>query len=138
MYTFSTSATSVVALTTALSVSLHEPTISEFVSNSEFSEISEEISYPISEACNFLLLQCPIGGGWEIGQPLFVRVQFDEHGNYIMDDLDIGMYGIGSSYEEALSDYTASLIEYHELLDDRDDPPTQALFRYVDRFIHRI
>jgi hypothetical protein len=107
-----------------------DTTAVSFVVQSASSSWPESMSFP------YVLLG-RIAHGWEIIQPLQVMVDIDEDGYYTASDNLFLVYGDGNTLAEALQDYRASLVDYYQLLDARseDDPPTQALFRRVRRYL---
>ncbi len=87
-------------------------------------------------------LQIPLLGRitpeWKIVRPLLVTVELDEYGYYIASDDEFCVYGYGKTPSVARKDYIASLIEYYQLIIDREDEPTQALFRHLYSYLQPI
>ena len=96
-------------------------------------------SFPITEQPEAVFFLGPIAPGWLVRQPLRVVIERDEAGDYVVTDSELAVYGVGADRTSALSDYTQSLIEYYEIIEEesRDHAPTAALFRHVRRFITR-
>jgi hypothetical protein len=68
-------------------------------------------------------------------QPLelnWVVDEFDQH--VISDDVSL-MYGVGVTFELAMEDYKASLIDYFQILSTHQDAPTRRLFDHLCKFI---
>ena len=96
-------------------------------------------SFPITEQPEAVFFLGPIAPGWLVRQPLRVVIERDEAGDYVVSDSELAVYGVGTDRTSALSDYTQSLIEYYEIIEEesRDHVPTAALFRHLGRFVTR-
>lgn len=81
-----------------------------------------------------------IAAGWEILKPFPLVIEQTEEGRVLVSEDLFLMYGIGDTLDEALRDYETALMEYYDLisLDAADgDPPTQALFQYLQQYVHK-
>ena len=81
-----------------------------------------------------------IAAGWEIVKPFPVVIEQAEEGRVLVSEDLFLMYGIGDTLDDALRDYETALMEYYDLisLDAADgDPPTQALFQYLQQYVHK-
>jgi len=61
---------------------------------------------------------------------MWVTLEQESGGRYIVSDDLFAVYGDGDTLVEALRDYEVSLIDYYEILHihTEDDLPTRALF----------
>jgi hypothetical protein len=106
----------------------------------QISVATEPAAYnkPRSLTTPYILLHGPIVSGWQIVKPLFVMLEQDEGGSFIVSDDIFVVYGTGDTGNEALDDYIMSLIDYYELLAERrDDPPTEAQFHILQQYLHQ-
>lgn len=79
-----------------------------------------------------------IAPGWRILQPLYVLVEQDRDGSYVISDDIFLVYGAGETATDARDDYVQSLIEYYHILADAaapDDPTDQAQLRLLRQYV---
>lgn len=77
--------------------------------------------------------------GWRITQLLWVNLERDDDGSYIMSDTLSVVYGVGDTPFKAEQDYIVSLIEYYQLLAARaSDPHAHSQFRRLRRYLHPV
>lgn len=99
------------------------------------------------EAQDDLYAQSPVGRhmllgeiapDWKVAQPLWVTIERDGDGSYLVSDDLFLQYGSGDSESKALQDYVLSLIEYYHLLEERlqSNPHNQPLFRSLQLYLH--
>lgn len=75
---------------------------------------------------------------WQLTHPLMLNVEQDENGTFVISDDVFVMFGTGETEDEALQDYISTLIEYYELLAQKNDEPTKQLFRHLQTYLrHR-
>jgi hypothetical protein len=77
--------------------------------------------------------------GWQIRQLLPIQISREEDGSFIVSDDIFFVYGEGSSQEDALHDYVASLTEYYEIVAEgaRSEPFDQSQFKHLQLYIRR-
>ena len=88
-----------------------------------------------------IILFGKMAAGWEIVKPFQVVIEQDENSRILVSEELFLMYGIGDTLDDALRDYETSLMEYYELVSEQagdNDPPTQALFRHLQRYIRKV
>ena len=51
-----------------------------------------------------------------LAKPLYLRIEYDNSGLVILDDLIFNVYGTGDTIKEALEDYKQALIEYYSII----------------------
>ncbi|RKY72012.1 MAG: hypothetical protein DRP97_01255 [Candidatus Latescibacterota bacterium] len=81
-----------------------------------------------------------MAAGWEIVKPFPLVIEQTEDGRMLVSEDLFLMYGIGKTLDDALRDYETALMEYYDLIswDAADgDPPTQALFQYLQQYVHK-
>lgn len=80
-----------------------------------------------------------IAAGWRLRKMLIVRIELDADDSYVASDDVFAVHGSGDTKSDALHDYIASLIDYHELLSARShgDEPTAALFRRLQEYLEK-
>ncbi len=61
------------------------------------------------------ILSGELAPGWQIREPIFVRIEIDEDGRFLASDYISVVYGDGETAAAALNDYKQSLIEYYNL-----------------------
>jgi hypothetical protein len=81
-------------------------TISKLQNNLSLSPVTFSISGEVLE-------------GWEIIDPIFVTLERDEDGCFILSDDDFLVYGEGRTDEEAQTDYLKSLLDFYYLISDK-------------------
>jgi hypothetical protein len=73
---------------------------------------------------------------WTLLRPIFLEIETDEDGTYIVSDRSLGVFGTGESKQDATDDYYASLVEYCELiLADRQQPSVNPLLKRLSAFV---
>jgi hypothetical protein len=78
-----------------------------------------------------------ISSGWRLIKPLLGLIEQDQAGHYYISNEALGLYAVGFTQQEALTDFTASLIDNYQLLETRagDDPDMAALFREYRQYL---
>lgn len=76
-----------------------------------------------------------VAPGWHVIRPLFVLVEQDRDGSYVVSDDIFLVYGSGETAVEARGDYITSLVEYYAILAASDDPLDQAQFRLLREYL---
>jgi hypothetical protein len=76
------------------------------------------------------MLAGSIARGWTLSRPLWVAIESDDDGSFLVSDSEFAVYGQGETPEGAMRDYVVSLIEYYQLLESRakQQDPTKRLF----------
>lgn len=77
----------------------------------------------------------PLPATWQLTRPLWLNVEQDGNGLFVISDDVFVMFGTGNTEEEALHDYVATLIEYYELLSQKNDEPTKKLFWHLQTYL---
>lgn len=82
-------------------------------------------------------LEGEIAEGWELSQPLWVTVDREEDGYYVLSDDLFLVYGEGATFNDALRDYVVSLIDYYQLVaaEAKRSALDQALFGRLRRYL---
>lgn len=62
------------------------------------------------------ILKGQIAPGWELVQPLLIMLTRDEDGGVTVFSLELNLYGIGETVEEAINDFISMLIDLYEEL----------------------
>ncbi len=73
----------------------------------------------------YTTLSGELAPGWQIHQPISVRIEIDDNGRFVASDLISVVYGEGETAAAALNDYKQSLIDYYTMTateDDEGDP----------------
>ncbi|MBM4461427.1 MAG: hypothetical protein FJ011_27330 [Chloroflexi bacterium] len=78
-----------------------------------------------------------IAPGWQVIQPITLTCERDADGYHVLSDELFGVYGDGSTADQALHDYVVSLIDYYQLLAARaaDDASARALFGRLRQYL---
>ncbi len=63
-----------------------------------------------------LYLYGPLDENLKLAKPLNLRIEHDNSGLVILDDLIFNVYGTGDTIKEALEDYKQALIEYYSII----------------------
>jgi len=63
-----------------------------------------------------LFLYGPLDEKLRLAKPLNLRIELDNSGLVILDDLIFNVYGTGDTIKEALVDYKQALIEYYSII----------------------
>jgi predicted RNase H-like HicB family nuclease len=79
----------------------------------------------------------PVGDGFELVQPLPVTVEVDQDGSYVVSDSLFGVYGHGSTEEEAWDDFSISLVEYHDIMAAGANAETAAVVEHLGTYLQR-
>ena len=117
---------------------------SPYIAGPRFQPAMGPFSWP-SEVQSFvtpteMILFGRIAAGWEIVKPFPLVIEQTEDGRILVSEDLFLMYGIGDTLDDALRDYETALMEYYDLIswDAADgDPPTQALFQYLQQYVHK-
>ena len=102
------------------------------------------VSKPAASAFSPETPQYPLEGeitrGWELSQPLWITVEREEDGYYVLSDDLFLVYGEGETFRAALQDYIVSLIDYYQLVAKgaKRGPLDQALFGRLRRYLRPI
>lgn len=91
---------------------------------------------PLLLSFSTVLLPGTIAPGWKLLQPLLVVILPEDNGDYLAYDR-FNVYGYGRTQEEAQQDYITALTEYYQVLADKTDSPTQALFQRLQSYLQR-
>lgn len=86
-----------------------------------------------------LLLTGYIYPGWLVKKAVVGLIERDESGYYYMSNEALGIYATGVTYEDALEDFKATLIDNYQRLEARvgEDPDLQMLFREYQKYLKR-
>ena len=76
-----------------------------------------------------------LGDFLRVIQPIELTWVVDEFGQHVISDDVSLMYGVGVTFELAMEDYKASLIDYFQTLAVRQDAGTRRLFAHLCKFI---
>ena len=79
-----------------------------------------------------------MGYGFELVQPLPVDIERDENGAFLASDPLFGVYGHGATEDDAVSDFTVSLVEFYEIMSEGVNPETQAVIRHLQTYLQRL
>ena len=99
------------------------------------------VSRPAASAFSPETPQYPLEGeiaqGWELSQPLWITVDREEDGYFVLSDDLFLVYGEGETFSDALQDYVISLIDYYQLAaaEAKRSPLDQALFGRLRRYL---
>lgn len=88
-----------------------------------------------------IILPGKLGYGWRLTQPMFLLLEQDDDGSYLLSDGLFAVYGEGETEEEALQDYMISLFDYYELLAARaarNDLRIQSQFSRLKRYLTQV
>jgi hypothetical protein len=74
---------------------------------------------------------------WLLAKPLPGLTERDQEGYYFISNEGLGLYAVGVTWEEALVNFKASLIDNYQLLEAsaKDDSDLQALFREYQTYL---
>jgi hypothetical protein len=103
--------------------------------------LSQRVRTPFEQESTLkisFLLHGHIAPLWRLKQPLPMTLEEDDDGTLVMSDGVFDQFGLGDTFSEARLDYIANLIDYFLFVRSRatdDDPPTQALFAYLQEYI---
>ena len=77
--------------------------------------------------------------GWLVQKALLGVVERDQVGHYFMSNEELGIYAVGVTYEEALTDFKDTLIDNFQRLEARigEDPDLERLFRQYQKYLKR-
>ena len=105
-------------------------TVSSESSSSPVSTEAQTISFP---------LRGRIHPGWELWRELWLTIEQDADGTYIVDDDVSVIYGAGDTRAEAVYDYILSLVEYYELCErDALTGVSAQSFQDIGRYVRRV
>ncbi len=78
-----------------------------------------------------------IASGWQLKRPLWVVVERDEDGSYLVSDEQFMMYGVGDSEESAVRDYFVSLIDLYGFMRERasESPEDSRQFHQLQSYL---
>jgi len=76
-----------------------------------------ENSAPIPSFC---YLSGNSARGWQIAQPLFVKVEQTD-GKFVTSQPRLNIYGVGKTYTESITDFTSMLVDLFEELSASED-----------------
>ncbi len=87
------------------------------------SAVVEEVSTPtrvqVAPVSLSVFLVGNVQQGWEIIQPLLVRIEPGDDGAYVASDDISVVYGVSRTPSDAVRDYLSALIEYYRLLEQK-------------------
>ncbi len=75
--------------------------------------------------------------GWKIENPLPISVERDTDGGFVASDDIFSVYGVGESWDAAVSDYKVALVEFFEITNDGHDLPSQKLLGHLKAYLRR-
>lgn len=96
-----------------------------------------QLSRSLQPAADFILYK-DIAPGWITRRIFTVLVERDKDGWYVASNPQFAVYGEGVSFAAARHDYIRSLIEYYQLLKERQnsgDPYLKAQFRALQHYL---
>lgn len=70
--------------------------------------------------------------GWRVQTPLPFTVERVAPGEVVATDVTFGMYGVGPTEHEAVTDLQSSLVEYCELIESADEQELPGRSRYLE------
>lgn len=76
-----------------------------------------------------------VGHGFEIVQPLPLNVERDRDGAYLISDPFFGVYGQGTTLDDAFADFSVSLVEYHDIMAAGINPETHAVVEHLRTYL---
>ena len=81
-----------------------------------------------------------IRSGWRLVVSLFIEIERDDDGTFIVSDDEFAVHGDGETREQAIRDYVDSLIEYYELLrsHSQENAQTLELFNRLQTYLQKI
>ena len=78
-----------------------------------------------------------VGYGFELVQALPVDVEKDRDGSYLISDPVFGVYGHGTTEDEAFADFSVSLVEYRDILATGANPETKTVLAHLATYLRR-
>jgi hypothetical protein len=76
------------------------------------------------------------GKSWHLAQPLVLQFEIDRDGSHLISDSVFLVYGVGDTLEEAMTDYTRSLMEYYEIVARNvTDEATARQLAHLQRYL---
>jgi hypothetical protein len=94
--------------------------------------VAQEYEIPQPTASPGVVLRSgEIGTEWELIAPIFLTVERDEDGEYIVTDTFSVVYGNGPTPTKAQEDYCDSLIEYYETLREQSKGNVQTALAFL-------
>ena len=75
--------------------------------------------------------------GWKLENPLPICVERDTDGRVIASDDIFNVYGVGQSWDEAISDYKGALVEFFEIIDGGQDSESRSLLQHLGAYLKR-
>lgn len=96
---------------------------------------SASASLPLRTPSRFL--HGEVAPGWYIVRPLAVFVEAMEDAGFLVSDDLFSMYGMGATVEEALADYSTSLIDFYQILEARveSNPHNRPRFQHLQSYL---
>jgi predicted RNase H-like HicB family nuclease len=75
--------------------------------------------------------------GWRLENPLPICVEVDTDGRSVASDDIFNVYGVGESWDEAVSDYKVALVEFFEITESGQDDRSLALLQHLGAYLKR-
>lgn len=69
--------------------------------------------------------------------PLPICVERDTDGLVVASDDIFNVYGVGESWDEAISDYKSSLVEFFEIIGGGQDSESRRLLQHLGAYLKR-
>ncbi len=83
------------------------------------------------------ILHGEVAPGWHIIRPLTIFVEAMEDSGFLVSDDLFSMYGMGATVEDALADYSTSLIDFYQILEARvgSNPHNRPRFLHLQSYL---
>lgn len=90
----------------------------------------------ISQPARVQLFGGPLPG-WRFVNPLPVSVERDSDGRFVVSDDIFNVYGVGGSWDAAVSDYKVALVQFFEITADAQDDQSRSLLDHLKAYLRR-